>query len=371
MAKKFGFRLMFTVFSYFMLSMSLAYSASNPKIEKFNNLHNRIEMRKYLPEGIECKKDLSVLWSLMDQIVVGYLNAGNDVNTLPKVLSSMTGYREQGTSQKDVIGGAAFLSEPDQYMPTYSVTSVGPQGSPYLIGLYTFINERAPYAFYPGRVTLYTQRNGSWSRTDAFDGDLPILMYSFPDALSRGYFVSNEWIQAADRRDGYVKTWLVDRGKLIPQGHNYKELVDFSVEAYSASLTISYARVPRNLCEPVNGERLVSEIVFQLNEQGKMITKTRSLTPWLKVLDECIKPIRDNLKKARHCTKDKQTLNELHKIFRKNDCPGITGQSGDIGKGVAYVETNSDSEDRVLHISFERKNSRWYISSVTEKDRNE
>ena len=232
-----------------------------------------------------------------------------------------------------------------------------------MLGIYSFVNHRK-FRMYPGRLSLYSLQHGLWSRTDAFDGDYPILLYAFPDGLARGYIITLERNIKADCQEGNIKTWRVEAGRLVRQAPTFESLLDFDVTSSPSSLTVSHTH--ELICQSFLGERLLYKTTFRLDDRGKIVATNRSVAPWLEVWDECFLPIRHNIEKARHCVEDQSVLKKLHETY-KNYCPMITSQSGDVEKGLAYIETISeDSLEKVWHISFKRKNSSWYISSIEE-----
>jgi hypothetical protein len=329
---------------YFFLSVlsSTVFGASNETFERINLLYKTVETN----DG----KSLPALWALIDQAVVDFLNSGNDANSLRVLFSELPD------------------DEQDDEVPSYSSKSLEVNGTQYVLGIYKF-----GYWFNgSGRISLYTQRGGAWSRTDAFDGGYPILFYSFPEAFHRGYFFTLEWFIGADRQEGSVRSWLINEGQLVTQGDNYKGLVDFSVKTNPSSLVCSFSRYADNLCESNIGERLEYELIFQLNERGKIVAANHSLRPWLEVWNECLGYIRKNdLKNAARFIEGKKTLSRLHHVFH-NYCSRITAQAGDLVTGVAYIEIPLKTTDSMSwRISFKRVNQVWRIISITDKKRNE
>ncbi len=330
---------------------TLGYPASSQSIKKYNELYKDIADSKN-------DKKLTLLWDLMDQIVLDYLNSGGNSNSLQQIYSQLSGYEGPKKSKKTLIGNVIFYTEPDEEIPTYSSSVFDVNGSHYILGLYRFD------PFLPGRLSLYSKRGRSWSKIHTFDGNFPIELYSFPEAFSRGYFITLESFIAADRQEGDAKIWLILGGKMIQQARDYNGLVDYAVKVDKSSLTIMFSRFPHNLCEPTMGDRLLYQITFRLNKKKAIEATEYSLTPWLEVLNKYFGFIeKDHLQEAIKCLEDKSILKKLTKKY----CPEIIDHKGDVKKGVAYVNISPiEAEEKKWHVEFTTKNDKWLISKVTE-----
>jgi hypothetical protein len=328
----------------------MGFSASTQTIEKFNSFYK--SHYEDIRDG-DHNKDLYILWDLLDKAAVDYLNSTENVNSLKGLYSRLTGYQESKTSKKTIVCDTVFYNEPDEDTPTYSSKSTTIAGLQYIFCIYRF-------SFYlPGRLSVYAKHKGSWLKTYTFDGAAPITLYSFPNALSRGYFITLEQYVCGDRQECEIKSWHISK-EAIRQLQKYEGLIDYSSpEVKTSSLTLSFTRLPIHTCEPVLGKRLLYRMTFMLNKNGKIEAKETSLTPWLDVLNEYFGFI-----KGKHTNttnpyiRDKSILKKLH----KDDCPTITTHNGDLVKGVGYVDVRSG--DKPWHIEFGTENGRWYISKV-------
>ncbi len=321
---------------------SRALGASDEIVSKINAVYGKIALNA-------TRENKKILSELIDRAVLEHLNSGNSPSSLPGLFSQLPD-DERSTEE-----------------PSYSAMPMRIGGRRYVLGLYRF-----GYSFCgQGRLSVYALHGRSWSRTDVFDGICPLLLYFFPSALSRGYVLTLERFMAADHQEADIVEWLVRDGKLVRQRGGCVGLIDGEVATAPSSLTVSYSRYAKNLCEGDTGERLLYELAFRLDKKGKMAATKRCLTPWLEVWNECFGCIRaNNVKKGIRCVEAKSTFMKLRRVYR-GYCPWISSQSGDAKKGVAYVQTPAESdEDKAWRIGFKRKNGRWYIASVTEVEKN-
>jgi hypothetical protein len=357
-----GRLIVFVLLTFFLsLVMSSPSSATPGQIaEKFNSLYKAIEKT-------DDEARLPSLWTLIDQVVLDHLNSGKGIDSLPQLFTELAGYNEPKTSTRTIIGNAVFYDNPDEEA-TYSVRTLKVDGSLYALGIYTLVN-RYKFKMYPGRLSLYTFRGGSWNKTSAFDGDSPVLVYSFPDALSYGYLVTLERNIYADRQEGHVRTWIVRQGELKEQRCVFNGLVDFSTQVSQSSLVIPYTKFLDGLCEPVFGKRLLYEITFSLNDKKEMICKERAFTPWLETLNDYFEAVnRNRPEKAIRYVHDKSILKNL----RKGYCAVITAQDGDLTNGVAFVDIRSMYKgNKPYRIEFMNRDNTWLIRRITELEEKE
>ncbi len=336
--------------------LSPSFAAPSQILEKFNSLHEAIEKT-------DDAASLPSLWALIDQAVVDHLNSGKGVDSLPQLFRQLAGYNESRTSAKTVIGNAVFYDNPDEEA-TYSVRPLEVDGSRYAVGIYTFVN-KYKFKMYPGRLSLYAFRSGSWNKTNNFDGNSPILVYSFPDALSRGYLITLERNIYADRQEGHIRSWLISQGELREQQPCvFNGLVDFSTQVAQSSLVIAYTRFLDGLCEPVLGKRLLYEIAFSVNDKKEIVCKERALTPWLEVLNAYFEAIdRNQPEKAIRYVYDNSILKKLHKGY----CATIEAQDGDLANGVAFVDIRPTYKgNKPYRIEFMTRDNAWFLSRITE-----
>jgi hypothetical protein len=329
---------------------SSASGEATSKIKKFNDVYATIS-ENMTGEDIE---KISRLWDEMDQIVVTALNAQADLSSVKHLVSELKGYQEPRTAQKTVIGNAVFFNEPDRQNPTYFLTDLNIDQGRYILGLYTYND------FTPGRLSIYSKLNRKWIRSDKFDGEYPITLYSFPDALNKGFFITVETFIGGDRDEGNVKAWQFMKGRLFKQGPSYDELVDYQIQSDRSSITVNFTKILAHICEPVLGTRLLFKITYQISDHETMESKKLSLTPWIEALEHYFELIEaGKIDDASRLSTDKSVIKKLTKDY----CGKILEQNGSLEKGEGYVDL-TDNKD--YHIKLKEMNNTWLITGATE-----
>lgn len=202
-----------------------------------------------LPRGREA--GARAAWSAMDSLVIAALNGGVLPGAgLDSLLARVPGYSGASPGEGFQLGRVSFYSELPRYRPGYFVAPVRVGGRTLLLGTYSLtMNE-------PGRMSVYAQRAGRWSRIGRFDGRHPVTPYLLPLADSVMGIATMEDFVGGDHARGYVKLW-----RLTPSGLRLERaepgwLLDPRAETKDGALVVESDSFPPTIGGAYLGPRM-------------------------------------------------------------------------------------------------------------------
>lgn len=297
-------------------------------------------------------------WDAMDSLVVAALNGGVAPTRLDSLLATVPGYSGASEGEGVRVGRTAFYSQLPRETPGYFVAPVRVGARTLLLGVYSLTMNA------PGRMSVYAERAGRWSRVGRFDGRHPIAPYLLPLADGVLGVVTVEKFVGGDHAKGYVKLWRLTPAGLRLERAEPGWLLDPRREMRDGALVVESDSFPPAIGGAFLGPRMVYRTTYRA-AGGRFVRERVEANPWLHVVERFYALLeRGRRTEARALAADDAVFRALAAVRAS-----VQEEGGDAARGEGWLRMRAEDGAPVRIESRRAPDGRWRIVRVTREER--